>query len=141
MKNDFTYKSGCVLILRRDGKVLATSRRYDDRKWGMPGGRSEDGEEMRDTAVRELREETGLSVDPSSLHILYTGRINEWVCNTYLLPMRFEHSPYSVQEPTQREKGIYVEWKDWADLLTGPFADYNHEILRKLISVGMPLHY
>jgi 8-oxo-dGTP pyrophosphatase MutT (NUDIX family) len=36
--------------------------------WFTPGGGIEPGEELADTAVRELREEVGLAVEPADLH-------------------------------------------------------------------------
>lgn len=40
-------------------------------EWSIPGGVLEVGEMLRDTAMREAREETGLLVEPSSLLGVY----------------------------------------------------------------------
>jgi len=47
----------------RDGKVLLAQRSKAPLKgvWSLPGGRVEPGEKVRDTALRELLEETGVS--------------------------------------------------------------------------------
>jgi 8-oxo-dGTP diphosphatase len=48
----------------REGRVLLVASRYADRAaplWNLPGGRQERGELLVETALRELREETGLS--------------------------------------------------------------------------------
>jgi 8-oxo-dGTP pyrophosphatase MutT (NUDIX family) len=39
----------------------------------MPGGKWEEGETYRETAARELFEETGVQVDPTSLKWIWTG--------------------------------------------------------------------
>lgn len=44
-----------ILLLRRAGKD-------NNGKWGIPGGRCEDGEKFLDTARRESEEETGVKV-------------------------------------------------------------------------------
>jgi 8-oxo-dGTP diphosphatase len=47
-------------VVVRDGAVLVVHRpRYDD--WSLPKGKLEDGESWEDAAVREVREETGVS--------------------------------------------------------------------------------
>lgn len=49
-----------VAVLRGEEVVLV--RRGDNALWDVPGGGSDAGESPEDTARRELREETGLSV-------------------------------------------------------------------------------
>ncbi|MCS7107310.1 MAG: NUDIX hydrolase [Acidilobaceae archaeon] len=51
---------GCVLVRR--GEVLLVKRKYPPGrgKWSVPGGHVELGEDLLETAVRELEEETGL---------------------------------------------------------------------------------
>lgn len=51
-----------------DGQIVVTESPDDVNVW--PGGRREPGETMRQTAVREVYEETGYRVDPQSLRPL-----------------------------------------------------------------------
>jgi ADP-ribose pyrophosphatase YjhB (NUDIX family) len=54
------------------GRVLLQRRTRDGEIWGFPGEVMELGEAAHETAVRELREETGLEVEPVSLIGIYT---------------------------------------------------------------------
>jgi 8-oxo-dGTP diphosphatase len=58
---------GAVVI--RDGAVLLIRRGKDPLKgrWTLPGGTVEWGEPMRDALVREIEEETGLTVRPGEI--------------------------------------------------------------------------
>ena len=51
-----------AIIVNEEGAVLLVKHTYGKRNWEIPGGRAEEGESPVDTAIREVREETGLSV-------------------------------------------------------------------------------
>ena len=63
------FAGGC--LFNDEGKVLL-QKRGDSGKWGFPGGAIELGETAEETAVRELKEETGLDVEVESLIGIYT---------------------------------------------------------------------
>jgi ADP-ribose pyrophosphatase YjhB (NUDIX family) len=48
-------------------------RRRDNNLWALPGGGMELGESIVDTAVREVKEETGLDVEVTGLIGVYTN--------------------------------------------------------------------
>jgi len=56
---------GVGVLIERDGMYLLIRRAADPDKgmWSVPGGLVEIGERVRDAAVREAMEETGLSVE------------------------------------------------------------------------------
>jgi 8-oxo-dGTP diphosphatase len=58
-----------AVVRADDGNVLLARRAGppDEGKWDLPGGFLEEGEHPRDAVVRELREETGLEIEPLEL--------------------------------------------------------------------------
>ena len=60
-------------ILVRDGRILMIRRRNPPScdMYAFPGGRAEPGETPEETAIRELREETGLDVTRPRLFATY----------------------------------------------------------------------
>jgi len=61
----------CVGAIVRDeaGRLLLIQRGHDPEagRWSLPGGRIEPGESDAQALVREMREETGLTVEPGPL--------------------------------------------------------------------------
>lgn len=58
---------GSQALVERDGKVLLGRRRFDPSAdlWDIPGGFVEESEHPLDALHRELREETGLEIEPT----------------------------------------------------------------------------
>jgi 8-oxo-dGTP pyrophosphatase MutT (NUDIX family) len=57
------------VIRDEDGRVLLLRHRLwpESRQWGFPTGYANKGERHEDTIIREVREETGLTVKPGRL--------------------------------------------------------------------------
>jgi ADP-ribose pyrophosphatase YjhB (NUDIX family) len=61
-----------AVVVDQAGRILL-HRRDDNELWSIPGGAMEVGERIADTAVREVKEETGLDVQPEALVGIYTN--------------------------------------------------------------------
>ena len=56
------HTRGAKVIIERDGKVLWVKHSYGHQTWCFPGGGSKRGESFEDTAIRETKEEVGLTL-------------------------------------------------------------------------------
>ena len=63
-----------AVVLDDDGRILLARRAGppDEGKWDLPGGFLEEGEHPLEAVVRELREETGLEIEPLELVAIET---------------------------------------------------------------------
>ena len=62
----------CAAVLNAEGAVLL-QRRADRDTWGFPGGVMELGESFAEALVREVKEETGLTVEMTELIGAYSA--------------------------------------------------------------------
>lgn len=64
--------SAGTIIINDEGKVLL-QQRTDNLKWGFPGGSLELGESFEEAAIREAKEEVGLTLNTLKLFNVYSG--------------------------------------------------------------------
>ncbi|HTR73888.1 MAG TPA: NUDIX domain-containing protein [Solirubrobacterales bacterium] len=65
--SDLLLVPGALIVLVRDDGAALFTRRSWNGVWCLPGGGAEEGSSFADTAATELREETGVVVDPADL--------------------------------------------------------------------------
>ena len=61
-----------AVVVDREGRLLV-AKRTDNTLWTIPGGTMKPGETIAETAVREVKEETGLDVEVVSLVGIYSN--------------------------------------------------------------------
>lgn len=70
MKQSSVYKVRATGILIENNSLLLVKQKLSNNKnWSLPGGRVEPGETLEQALIREMKEETGLDVEP--IRMLY----------------------------------------------------------------------
>ena len=137
-----TLLVAAVIVHDLEGRRVALLRRGPKAKfaqgmWDLPVGKSEPGEPITGTAVRELREETGLVVSPSDLrlvHVIHGARGVE--APNGFLTVVFAAREWTG-EPVNREprKHAQVRWVD-ADAVPDNFVRTSARALKSYLSGG-----
>jgi 8-oxo-dGTP diphosphatase len=73
MSTPYTMAGGFALR-NAEGRLLLVHQAYGDRVWDFVGGGAEPGESPEETAIREAKEEIGLTVAPRGLIGVYFNR-------------------------------------------------------------------
>lgn len=121
-----------MMVMDDQKKILSVSRRTDTTRFGLPGGKSEPGEDPMQTAIRETYEETGIAVQ-SCFYL--TSRVEYGPDQQDF----YTHCYYAVAwsgTPESKEEGR-VAWLTEAELTgtKGAFAEYNRHALEKLRAI------
>ncbi|MCT9076988.1 NUDIX domain-containing protein [Streptomyces fulvoviolaceus] len=121
-----------VVLLQR-----SQNAKFAQGKWDLPVGKSEPGEPITETAVRELYEETGLTVKPESLtvaHIIH-GAWGVEAPNGFLTVVFAAHEWSGEPENREPRKHAQVKWVD-ADAIPEEFVDTTASALRCYLADG-----
>jgi 8-oxo-dGTP diphosphatase len=109
-------KIGVGVIVIKDSKVLLGKRKnvHGEGSWSFPGGHLEFNEEIEDCAIREVLEETGISIK-NIRKITFTNNIFKKEAKHYVtLYVKAEYAVGSVKamEPEKCEKWDWFEWNN-----------------------------
>jgi 8-oxo-dGTP pyrophosphatase MutT (NUDIX family) len=121
-----------VVLLQR-----SQNAKFAQGMWDLPVGKSEPGEPITQTAVRELYEETGLVVNPEALkvaHIIHGARGVE-APNGFLTVVFAAHEWCGDPENREPRKHSQVQWTD-ADAIPEEFVDTTASALRRYLEGG-----
>lgn len=122
--------TNCVLI--RDEKILLLQK---PRRgwWAAPGGKMELGESVRDSCIREFREETGIYLKNPKLKGIFTMIMQEddqilsdWMMFTFYAT---DSDGIGYDESTEGK----LEWQPILNLNNLPMAAGDHHILDYMV--------
>ena len=116
-----------VMIQNPDTKeVLVQNRKLKWPGWSFPGGKVEPGENFYDCAVREIKEETGLTVtNLESCGVVHWCNLDT---NDRYLVFLYKTQSYSGKVITDSLEGDHF-WCDIETLLATPREKFSNEIV------------
>lgn len=77
--------AGCIIFDDRNRLLL--QKRSDCEKWGFLGGMVEFGESVEETAIREVKEESGFDVEVTSFYGVYSKYYAEYTNGDKVQPI------------------------------------------------------
>ncbi|WP_406944667.1 8-oxo-dGTP diphosphatase [Halobacillus sp. SY10] len=120
-------------ILKVDDSVLMLKK--PRRGWYVaPGGKMEAGENIKDSVVREFKEETGLSIEKPELRGSFTFvmREEEKTAHEWMM-FTFYSTSYSGDLLDESEEGE-LEWVPVKEVLQKPMAEGDRRIFKHILS-------
>jgi len=106
--------------------ILAVHRKGDVTAWGLPGGKSDNGEKSIDAAIREFEEETPyLLTGIDAITYLDTRYIDNYCVHVY------EIDGWLINFHNKECEQNYA-WVNPQLLLTGAFPEFNKKLLTDL---------
>ncbi|MFT8322891.1 MAG: NUDIX hydrolase [Bacillus sp. (in: firmicutes)] len=115
-----------VILLDAKKNILLQQRTHPEGVWGLPGGLMEPGESTEETAVREVYEETGLTVSDLQLINVYSGK------QYYSVAANGDpfYSVTTAYYTTKYEGSIQINKEEATDLAYFSFDNMPHKMVQ-----------
>jgi 8-oxo-dGTP pyrophosphatase MutT (NUDIX family) len=132
-----------VLLISSDNKVLAFARKGNASRLGIPAGKRESGESLKDCAARELYEETGIQLDLSDISESFCYIPDDKpkeqqtnYCVTFIVRSSLPSEVFEILEAnTDHEgniegQGVWVEPDEFILSTKSAYIEYNTHLLK-----------
>lgn len=122
-------REAVVALVIKDGLILAISRRNNKTKFGLIGGKVDEGETLEQALIRETLEESGVTITKTT-HIYSRVELGDGPNGEDFKAHCFYANEWHG-EPSSCEEGE-VKWLTKQKLLSldnGAFVDYNRTTL------------
>ncbi|MBI2473566.1 NUDIX domain-containing protein [Candidatus Uhrbacteria bacterium] len=134
-----------VAICERNGKILLIQRKdlknkQWDKRWEFPGGKIEPFEKPEDTVIREVFEETGLSVLHTTFFLLHQ---HDWDLEEKILRVHLHCFHCYVGQGDvilEPEKAYSSVWTTFAEVVHYEILSANKDILNYFITCNAIEH-
>lgn len=118
--------SAAIVVVEREGLVLAVSRKHDHADLGLPGGKIEPGEDPITTVCREAVEETGGTLcNPILVKVAKIGDIKVFI---------YQADIFGDLEQHVNSEGALVSWVDVKHICRGTFGKFNQEFIEPIVN-------
>ncbi|KAL5015696.1 hypothetical protein ScPMuIL_005285 [Solemya velum] len=135
------YVGVAGLVIDNEGRLLVVRERFSRDKhhpWKLPGGHTEKGEDLADTSVREVLEETGIECEFRSLvcfRHLHNFRFGcsdfYFICHLSPLGGQIKHCEQEISE---------CRWLDVDEFLSDPTVAENNKYFVRCYRDGLQEH-
>lgn len=122
-----------VVILNKEGEVLAVSRKDDHNDFGLVGGKVDEGETPIQAIMRECLEETGIVIYENGLIPIFQMHKNGYMGYTYLAKV--------WDGKIQTDEPHVVKWTSFDTIIDGTFGYWNKLVAESLLSMGKNIKY
>ncbi|MFB9324642.1 NUDIX domain-containing protein [Paenibacillus aurantiacus] len=133
--------TGGAIIRDGQGRILL-QQRSDYGDWGLPGGGMDPGETIQETMIREVIEETGLTVERCELYAVYTGPRMQYTYpdgNQVVFVMFLFHA-WTNHEEHVADDGVTINFQDdRGESLKLRFWDLTDIALERINQVQRPV--
>src|SRR4051812_39843234 len=94
--------SAATIVLNKQKEILLI--KGPRRGWEIPGGQVEEGESLKNAAIRETKEESGIDIEVTNFCGVFQN-VSESICNTLFLGIPIGGEP--TTSPESLEVGFF----------------------------------